>query len=216
MKVEYKLYNPNKNYTALVEGEFSKDEKLNIAKKIFDKEPTCEQVGFVSVKGKVAVLEMAGGEFCGNATMCAAMMTGLKKVKCSGNDEILNVDVNEDICTLSCIILPTGINHKVFLEKLDKTVAEEAIKKETKPTGYMYLDGNVLTPLVFIPEINTLFWENACASGCLAVGDYLYRSTGEDVDMDLTLPGGTMNIKVNDEGFKLTEKVVFEKDGFVE
>lgn len=216
MIVEYKLYNPSKNYTALVAGEFDRDTKLNIAKKIFEKEPVCEQVGFVNVKGKVAVLEMAGGEFCGNASMCAAIMTGLKKVKCSGNDEILNIDVKDDVCTLSCIILPTGINHKVFLGKVDKAEAEKEIKKEVKPTGYMYLDGNVLNPLVYIPEIDTLFWENACASGAIAVGDYLYRSTGEDIDLDLTLPGGTMNIKVNDEGFKLTEKVIFEKDGFVE
>ena len=36
MIVEYKLYNPSKNYTALVAGEFDRDTKLNIAKKIFE------------------------------------------------------------------------------------------------------------------------------------------------------------------------------------
>ncbi|MDO5332171.1 MAG: hypothetical protein Q4E99_05770 [Bacillota bacterium] len=216
MKVEYRLYNPNKNYTVLVKGNFDKDEKLNIAKKIFDKEPTCEQVGFVSIIGKVAVIEMAGGEFCGNASMCAALMTGLNKVKCSGNDEILSVEVNGDTCTMSCVILPTGLDHKVFLEKPDRKKAEEQIRNETKPTGYMFLDGDVLTPLVYIPKIDTLFWENACASGCIATGDYLYKTSGENVDMDIQLPGGVMNIKVNEDGYKLTERILFEKDGFIE
>ena len=216
MGIQYKLYNPSKNYTALVLGEFKKKEKEEIAKKIFAKEPTCEQVGFVVTNNKVAVLEMAGGEFCGNASMCAAIMTGLKKVKCSGNDEILNVDVNGNTCCLSCVILPTGINHKVFETAPNKAEAEENIRKETKPTGYMFLNGNVLTPLVYIPEINTIFWENACASGAIAVGDYLYKTTGEDVDINLQLPGGEMNVKVNDDGFKLTETVLFEKDGFIE
>lgn len=214
--IEYKLYNPNRNYTALVSGEFSKDEKLNISKKILEKETICEQVGFVTTKGKLAILEMGAGEFCGNASMCAAMMTGLKKVKCSGNDEILNVDINGDTCSLSCIILPTGINHKIFLGKPDRKKAEAEIIKETMPTGYMFLDGNNLWPLVYIPNLDTLYWENACGSGALAVGNYLYKTTGKEIDMDLNLPGGIMHVKAGIDGMKLTEKILFEKNGFIE
>jgi len=215
MKIEYKLYNPNGNITALVLGEYSEADRKKICSLIFASEKDLEQVGFVTTKDDICYLEMAGGEFCGNASMCSGLLTGKNKIKCSGNNEVLGFSSNGDICSLTCQYLPTGLNHIVF-EKAPSIEAEKEIVTQIFPTGYMFLEGNKLTPLVYIPSINTLFWEKSCASGSMAVGSYLYNKYQNDVDMDLNLPGGNINVKVDKNGIVLTERIVFVKNGYIE
>ncbi|MBQ7667859.1 MAG: hypothetical protein IJS47_00835 [Clostridia bacterium] len=71
-KVKYKLYVPSGNKTALVIGDwYTKAQKKHINDFILYKHKSVEQVGFVSEKEYK--LTMAGGEFCGNATRCAAL-----------------------------------------------------------------------------------------------------------------------------------------------
>ena len=67
----YYLFSPSGNDTALVEGiDIDEYTKKILNDKIMEIHPNIEQVGFISLdKYK---LEMAGGEFCGNATRCAA------------------------------------------------------------------------------------------------------------------------------------------------
>lgn len=216
MKIKYSLYSPSKNYTALVMGRYSDEDKKTISKLIFTAEPACEQAGFVYIEDGITYLEMAGGEFCGNASMCAALMTGNNMVKCSGNDEILKVSLNGNECTLKCKILPMGIKHHVFEGKPNKKEAEETIKGEKVSCGYMFLDGDSLTPLVYIPEIDTLFWENACASGSLAVGDYLYKQKGGKIQQVLKQPGGEITVTVDENGYQLKEIIEFVKDEYIE
>jgi len=67
------LYNPNGNITALVRASFPHNKRLEIANEILSSNPNCEQVGFVTFDEKAVTLEMSGGEFCGNASMCAAI-----------------------------------------------------------------------------------------------------------------------------------------------
>ena len=80
----------------------------------------------------------------------------------------------------------------------------------------MFLDGDILIPLVYIPEIDTLFWENACASGSLAVGDYLYKQKGSKIEQLLKQPGGEITVTVDENGYQLREIIEFVKDGYVE
>lgn len=69
-EIKYKIYNPGGNKTALVKGnDYSAIQKKLINKMIMEKDKTVEQVGFLS--NKINRLEMAGGEFCMNATRCA-------------------------------------------------------------------------------------------------------------------------------------------------
>lgn len=66
----YKILNPGGNKTALVEGlNYSKEERKIINDIILNKNKDVEQVGFIDKEKKI--LEMAGGEFCMNATRCA-------------------------------------------------------------------------------------------------------------------------------------------------
>lgn len=92
--LKYRLFNPTGNITALVETEVSVNDQPKVAEWILAKEPTCEQVGFISAgtEGTDITLRMAGGEFCGNATMSTAVLfcdkTGLN------NGDSRNVYVN--------------------------------------------------------------------------------------------------------------------------
>ena len=73
-EVKYSIYRPAGNDTALVYGVYySKKEKKIINDEIMKKHSNVEQVGFVSLD-KNPELQMAGGEFCGNATRSTAFM----------------------------------------------------------------------------------------------------------------------------------------------
>lgn len=70
VKIEYCIFNPGGNITALVfDNKYNEEQRKAINDMILKKHKCVEQVGFIS-KDEM-VLEMAGGEFCGNATRCA-------------------------------------------------------------------------------------------------------------------------------------------------
>ena len=70
IKFKYKILNPGGNKTALVEGlDFSKEERVKVNNIILEDNKDVEQVGFIDRSKRK--LEMAGGEFCMNATRCA-------------------------------------------------------------------------------------------------------------------------------------------------
>lgn len=107
--LKYRLYNPTGNITALVESEIQVKDQPSVAEWILSKEPTCEQVGFISdgSEGTDITLRMAGGEFCGNATMSTAvffceragMLSGDSRkvmVKVIGTDEPVSVEVKKE------------------------------------------------------------------------------------------------------------------------
>ncbi len=66
----YKILNPGGNKTAIVTDQnYTKEQKKAINDRILKENLDVEQVGFISPKEKK--LQMAGGEFCVNATRCA-------------------------------------------------------------------------------------------------------------------------------------------------
>lgn len=88
--VPYRILNPGGNLTALVLGnEYTQEERKRINDRILKENKEVEQVGFLNLKEKQ--LEMAGGEFCVNATRCAIWeyqkgKPGEIELKVSGND----------------------------------------------------------------------------------------------------------------------------------
>ncbi|MBP3217236.1 MAG: hypothetical protein J6M46_02575 [Lachnospiraceae bacterium] len=82
--LEYCIMDPTGNITALVESSAEVSRQPFIADQIMRSHPEVEQVGFVEFKDvwkepdfagtAYAKLRMAGGEFCGNASMCAAAL----------------------------------------------------------------------------------------------------------------------------------------------
>ena len=61
--------------------------------------------------------------------------------------------------------------------------------------GLMFVSGDALTPLVFVPGCDTVFWETSCASGTAAVGMALASETGARIDRTFTEPGGSLRVE---------------------
>lgn len=234
MRVSYHLLDPSGNVTILVETPMARERQPSVAAALLAAEPAAEQVGFLESPGDNCCIRvrMAGGEFCGNATLAAAALYGKKSgasavsVGISGVKEPLTVTLrqleadfdavvdmplpdtvtlrefrlNERTFTLPGISFP-GITHLLLTEPLDKDTAERAVKRwcrelQTPGLGLMLLDEaeQTLTPLVYIPGADTLFWERSCASGTAAVGAAIAMQQHSNVTLSLKEPGGTLTV----------------------
>ena len=91
-KIQYCTFDPTGNITALVETAVEIAEQPAVASRLMELEPDVEQVGFITYADDAALAEsgapvslrMAGGEFCGNATMCAAALFAIRSGMRSG------------------------------------------------------------------------------------------------------------------------------------
>lgn len=105
MDCDYIIADPTGNITVLITSPYAPETRQGMIREAFDREPSCEQVGFLTpVSDATVQLEMMGYEFCGNATLSAAAwhagMQGLEPscdadvtVESSGADELLSVHV---------------------------------------------------------------------------------------------------------------------------
>lgn len=307
--LEYCIFDPMGNITALVETEVDIEDQPAAAARIMELEPDVEQVGFISYAGNTAdggvpvSLRMAGGEFCGNAAMCAAalfairsgLQGGVVPVRISGasapvmvrlerqaedsfgaaaeippairigtveaaasaaEKEAAAKDLNEEVraggsgaaeapgagkcgateASGAALTLPIvemeGISHIIiepdsglFGIKEDSALAESLLRQwcgalgadclgmmflseaaslsesETKLEDRtdngraIFAESRVLTPLVYVPGADTMFWENSCASGSAAAGMYLAARTGAPVDVTFDEPAGRLRVE---------------------
>lgn len=98
--ISYSIYYPGGNTTALVEElRFDQQTRRKINDQLMLKEPTVEQVGFYSCEGLLQ-LQMAGGEFCGNAARSVAMTQYVghsftKMLRVSGVSQPIKVGVDQ-------------------------------------------------------------------------------------------------------------------------
>lgn len=80
--LRYSILDPSGNITALVESPCAVPDQPVVAARIMGAHPEVEQVGFVRLDGAEggvhAELRMAGGEFCGNASMSAAALYAIR------------------------------------------------------------------------------------------------------------------------------------------
>ena len=98
--VEYSIYRPAGNDTAFVYGlEYTQMQRKELNDAIMAKHSNVEQVGFIELNNKPE-LQMAGGEFCGNATRSAAFVylkgkPGSLQMFVNSKD-LINAGVDED------------------------------------------------------------------------------------------------------------------------
>ena len=251
--MQYSILDPTGNITALVENNISINEQPACAAEIMNRHPDVEQVGFIRFPSSERTLfqvelRMAGGEFCGNASMCAAALylhqndmndynnPVMVQLRVSGSSKPIFVTIHKHTKNLfeTEILMPNpleinetdfvfdqyrgnlpvvrleGISHiiiepeSVFFNLLSRrSSAEKAVKKWCKNLtscglGMMFLERKEkslkLTPLVYIPKSDTLFWENSCASGSSAVGAYIAQKMNEPLSLILDEPGGQQKI----------------------
>ena len=260
-EIEYCIFDPTGNITALVETAVDPADQPAAGAGIMKLEPDVEQVGFVTFTGgDVPVsLRMAGGEFCGNATMCAAALYMVRRgmqgkaevqVRVSGTEEPLKVSlvrtgeksfdtavslpppIGIDFLTLEMhwndfsgpvglpVVALEGITHlivrpgsKIFDEMEDRETAEGILKAwypflEPDCLGMMFLDDGddvrKLTPLVYVPGADTMFWENSCASGSAAAGMFLASQARGPVDVTFEEPAGRLRVESDFPSYKTT------------
>ena len=162
MELNYYLFDPTKNMTILVETPVPAASQPFAASRLLQAEPTAEQVGFVSAgdgESDIA-LRMAGGEFCGNATMSTAALFCMKNdlkeasvhVRASGAEAPVGVEVRAAgdgfICTVDmprpkrigeafgCPLVEfDGISHMIAAEPMERAAAEAAVKERCAALG---------------------------------------------------------------------------------
>lgn len=231
--IAYSLFNPSGNMTLLVETPVPEPEQPALAKRLMEREPETEQVGFVKVSDGGIALRMAGGEFCGNASMSAAFLfmlrtgrrSGTVPVSVSGTPEPVAVSLEAltdglwrgsvrmprplsvglyrfpDGRELPLVRFP-GISHVILQKEADPSSSEALASTwcrelKAEALGLMFLDSDRsrLTPLVYVPAADTMFWESSCASGTTAVGAYLAAEGRKALRLSLKQPGGTLEIE---------------------
>ncbi len=96
MRLDYFLLDPTGNITILVTSPVPVEKQAYAAARLMAREQNAEQVGFLSSAPSCDIaLRMAGGEFCGNAAMCSAVIAadraslteGKMRVRVSGAEE---------------------------------------------------------------------------------------------------------------------------------
>ena len=262
-EIEYCIFDPTGNITALVETEVDTADQPGVAAEIMREHHDVEQVGFVrmvpkdaAAGGAAACLRMAGGEFCGNATMSTAALYAKRNeehfgdivyadIKVDGIEKPFGVQLRredsnswaagvsmppaksidvlrmtaEDYPAAELGTLPVvrmeGIDHIIIEQQSfyynlrnNRKLTESIIRTicgilDSECLGMMFLaDGGKereMTPLVYVPGADTMFWENSCASGTVAAGQYLAAKAGEAVSAALKEPGGTLVVKSDPE-----------------
>ena len=245
MEIRYSILDPTGNITALVESEVEQKQRQEAAAAIMRLHPEVEQVGFLHTAGAdgLPTIAMAGGEFCGNASMCAAALLKLRgecgdmvRLHVSGSTQPVEVSLRhtaaaafsaelqmppaleiterdftfEKLQGALPLVRMEGISHIViesaspfFMLLSDRPAAECAVRRFCEELGadglgLLFLEGEGserrMTPLVFIPGSNTVFWENSCASGSAAIGMYLASSGAVSGEVSLLEPGGTLTV----------------------
>lgn len=259
MNISYFVADPTKNITVLVSSAVPVDNQPAMALALLEEEPTGQQVGYISdgVPGQSDItLRMAGGEFCGNATMSTAALyirnaiqsgeiTPSENPASSGEEQFPEYDVvvnasgaespvkchitatDDDSSFVGKLMMPSpkcieyaeltwkdesyklpvvkfdGISHVIFFGELPKEDAEAAVVKwagdlRVEGLGIMFFDleYNTVTPVVYVKNPETLYWESSCGSGSTAVAAYLFSKAKKDIQVTLREPGGNLSVEV--------------------
>jgi len=241
MTIDYVLMDPTGNMTILVETPVPSAEQSACALTLMAQEPTAEQVGFLSAPAEGdcdTVLRMAGGEFCGNATMSAAVLYALRtdpdlktvRVRVSGAETPVNVTLERSAeetyrCTADMprprsfgaygdlpLVEMLGISHQISTAPMTRETAEKTVRAACAALGadglgLMLLDeaAGTLTPLVYVPGADTLYWENSCASGTAATGAYLAHREKTPVFQGFAEPAGVLKVSAAPGGAVVLE-----------
>lgn len=242
-KIRYLIMDPSKNITALGIDDIPVSDFNLVAKKILKENGNVEQVGFLSFNTSADIaLHMAGDEFCGNATMCAAayylnqkqLRKRLVKVSVYGVAEPVSVNICEDdnnsfSATVDMpkpigirkiqdgekdlpIVEFSNIDHIIIetndiyqgSEKEEKRIRQLQAKLDIPSLGIIFFNKEKMsiTPLVYVKKVDTVFWENSCASGTTALAAYIASiNEGKEINLSILQPSGaTLNAHVIEDG----------------
>ena len=196
-------------------NDIRRDRYADIANKFMIFDPTLEQVGFMEVGACHPFrLEMMGGELCVNALSCAGYwafnMTGLRShiIESAGADYKTELCDHDNVC-LYFDKVPSyiALDEALFLVEMDGIVhfvqegdlspnemravfcrirqAYQSIIERFPAAAFIMVDGDILTPLVWVRDTDTEIFEHACGSGtiaaCVTQGQQRYTQPSGDI-----------------------------------
>jgi diaminopimelate epimerase len=228
--------------TVLVLSPVPREDQPAAAAALMDYESVhAEQAGFLepaTVPGARARLQMAGGEFCGNAAMSLAAYLARKEgvadgtipLEVSGAAEIVRCRVRlaggiylcaldmplpatlETVCGFPVVRLP-GIAHAIV--EAAEADAESLVRRIAAATNeeaagvILFSRADLaMRPLVYVPAAGSMVWERGCGSGTAAVGAYLALERGADVELPVRQPGGVITARAACGDGKITSLAI--------
>lgn len=155
MRIVYDVLDPTGNITILVLTPIEEQKQPAVATKLMELEPEAEQVGFVShAQDCELALRMAGGEFCGNASMSTAVLAAMEAGK-SRHNVCLKVSGTTDIVRAEVEQTAGDIRGKA--EQADREVQTEAEQAtDTDASGERSAVGKTWTGTVDMPRPNAI------------------------------------------------------------
>ncbi|SUM67176.1 diaminopimelate epimerase [Staphylococcus saccharolyticus] len=97
-------------------------------------------------------------------------------------------------------------------QKVEEFVRHQSWHTQYKTVGVMLFQPQqqFLQPLIFIPEVQSLVWENGCGSGVASIGVYLnYQTKGAFEDYKVNQPDGSIRVTSsfsNEQGYQTSIK----------
>ena len=229
MKLDFIKINPAGNITILIDNFNIYDKDIaKISEELMREDNLhAEQVGFI----KDNHLQMMGGEFCGNASRAFASLLAFRdktfskqkiyKITCSGEDEVLAVDIREgqtENSFLAKIKMPKFKSLeelKIDNYKLD-SVKNYLSDKDFSAFGIMFFDRENLSmkPYVYVKEVESGIFENSCASGTTALGYYLKKYKNLD-RAKIVQPNGWLEYIIENDEIYIDGSVEIVAEGKV-
>ena len=253
--IEYYVADPAGNVTILVSSPVPREKYQEVAKALLATEPSAEQVGFIVDEDGGERMEMAGLEFCGNASRAFAFYRATKAdpaleevdVTVSGSPVPLHTWITveegpgedpdsgrrriaagrvkiemplpvaveelripaEAACGTEIrgrLVRIEGIDHLVMKGvSADRELVERILAWfygeggfDSPAFGMMFLqeDREHLTPVVYVRDVDTTYFEGSCASGSLATAWALALEEEGDRQYTLRQPAGELTVSV--------------------
>ena len=161
MELSYTVFDPTGNITVLVQTPVPAAEQPCVAAALMAREPACEQVCFrmPDTPGADITVRMAGGEFCGNASMSAAARLCAERgweraavtVAIGGQFVPVTVEKTGEGCYRCAVTMPRalriteafglplvelpGISHLIVTAPMAREAAETAIRGWCRALG---------------------------------------------------------------------------------
>lgn len=109
-------------------------------------------------------------------------------------------------------VIPVSDVTKYFKQKVEDFIQQQDWHDDYKTIGFMLFDAQqqYLQPLIYIPELQSLIWENSCASGTASIGIFNHYSKQQECkDFIVYQPGGKIAVtckQCSNYGYKTTIK----------
>ncbi|EOG9008858.1 histidine racemase CntK [Staphylococcus pseudintermedius] len=126
-------------------------------------------------------------------------------------DDVLFEGLEIQYDTYQHFVFPITVWSEKLVSSIESFVRAEEWPEHLTAVGLMLYDTlhQRLYPLIYVPQIDSIIWEQSCGSGTGSVGVYeAYQNQLEHLEKEIVQPGGALTAIVdhNDEGYQVAIK----------